>query len=491
VNLYKTYTFAIPVPGSQGLTTKIKDIPAFLLGEPNSVRVGELSEEPRYPALEAKHVKWHAHHQQTCIWALVADRIDVVMQNCDFSAKKDNIDPTYVELEGGTYVVSNLTRMHASCLGETSKPPTSQPCSPCLIHIECGCSLLSDETTLFSAQTTRPCDNFSATVEVRHSVNLAILQSFYEVTNISLSGRSLLRAEQVPEHQALELKFFGEATDKLWAADEAASYSLKRLSESLKNDSVIMHTPAEAIVHEMLTRNTLLTTFTWTNWNAWLSILPWLGVITLAIWQCITHRKLSMVAVACSLQMCAKIPKARAYDLRTLPPTTTFSPVEWLATVARIRHFDMMITSYLLTLTAVVLVIIVILARAFARRTFLYIELTAENVVTHLRYFTLPDATRNYTVKMSKHPTRLNIRSFGFFGVVTFASKPWTLIHATTRQQIPLPNCVIVPFWQIRRLKIALSSPSHSVAPLIVHTHEYVYNTVNTVPVTDQPPQYV
>jgi hypothetical protein len=409
VNVYKTYTFAIPVPGSQGLTTKIKDIPTFLLGEPNSVRIGELSEEPRYPALEAKHVKWHAHHQQTCIWALVA---------------KDNKDPTYVELEGGTYVVSNLTRIHASCPGETSEPPTSQPCSPCLIHIECGCSLLSDETILFPAQTTRPCDNFSATVEVRHTVNFATLQSFYDVTNISLSGRSLLRSDQVPEHQPLELKFFGEATDKFWAADEAASYSLKRLSESLKNDSVIMHTPAEAIVHEILTRNTLLTTFTWTNWNAWLSILPWLGVVILAIWQCITHRKLSMVAVACSLEMCARLPKARAYDLRTPPPTTTFSPVEWLATVAQIRHFDMMITSYLLILTAGVIVIIMILVRAFARRTFLYIEITADNLVTQLRYFTLPDATRNYTVKMSKRPTRLNIRSFGLFRVVKFASKP-------------------------------------------------------------------
>jgi hypothetical protein len=96
VNVYKTYTFAIPVPGSQGLTTKVKDIPTLLLGEPNSVRIEELSEEPRYPALEAKRVKWHAHHQQTCIWALVADRMDVVIQNCDFSAKKDNIDPKYV-----------------------------------------------------------------------------------------------------------------------------------------------------------------------------------------------------------------------------------------------------------------------------------------------------------------------------------------------------------------------------------------------------------
>jgi hypothetical protein len=189
--------------------------------------------------------------------------------------------------------------------------------------------------------------------------------------------------------------------------------------------------------------------------------------------------------------MCVRLPKARSYDLRTSPPTTTFSPVKWLATVAQIRRFDMMITSYLIILTAVVIVIIMIVARAFASRTFLYIEITSDDVVTQLRYFTLHDATRNYTVEVSRRPTRLNIRSFGLFGEITFASKPWILIHAVIRQKILQPNCVIVPFWQIRRLQTTLSSPSHSVVPLIVHTHEYVYNTISTAPGTDEPSEYV
>jgi hypothetical protein len=175
--------------------------------------------------------------------------------------------------------------------------PTSQPCARCLVHIGCGCSLLSDGTTLLPAQTTRPCENFSATVDVRHTVNLAILQSFYEITNISLSGRSFLRSDQVPKHQPLELKFFGGPLINSGRLTKLLVTPLNGCRKARKNDSVIMHMPAEAIVHEMLTRNTLLITFTWLNWNAWLSILPWVGVVILAIWQYTTHRKLSTLAV--------------------------------------------------------------------------------------------------------------------------------------------------------------------------------------------------
>jgi hypothetical protein len=50
--------------------------------------------------------------------------------------------------------------------------------------------------------------------------------------------------------QPLVLPSFGKDVDKWLAADKAASYCLKKLAEGLKNDTVILHTTAEAVLKE-------------------------------------------------------------------------------------------------------------------------------------------------------------------------------------------------------------------------------------------------
>jgi hypothetical protein len=80
-----------------------------------------------------------------------------------------------------------------------------------------------------------------------YSVNLTVLQSFYDLTNATVSGKVLTPLNKLQETQPLDLPFFEKGVDKWLAADEAASYSLKNVGEGLQNDTVILHTSAEAV----------------------------------------------------------------------------------------------------------------------------------------------------------------------------------------------------------------------------------------------------
>jgi hypothetical protein len=58
-----------------------------------------------------------------------------------------------------------------------------------------------------------------------YAVNLAVLQSFYDLANATVSGKTLTPLNKLQEPQPLELPFFGKEVDKWLAADKAVSYS--------------------------------------------------------------------------------------------------------------------------------------------------------------------------------------------------------------------------------------------------------------------------
>jgi hypothetical protein len=72
------------------------------------------------------------------------------------------------------------------------------------------------------------CAVHNSSNEVLYAVNLAVLQFFYDLTNATVSGKTLTPLSKLQELQLLELPFFGKEVDKWLTADKAVSYSLKR-----------------------------------------------------------------------------------------------------------------------------------------------------------------------------------------------------------------------------------------------------------------------
>jgi hypothetical protein len=104
-----------------------------------------------------------------------------------------------------------------------------------------------------------------------------------------------------------------------------------------------------------------------------------------------------------------------------------------------------------------------------ARRTFLYLDIVS--AVAPIHFATLPDPTKNFIVKMSKSLTRLALKNFYFFEIITFQTKPWRIVYTLEGRRVRLPSYVFIPFWQLKKVRKVLIA-DHKVTPLIVHTHE-------------------
>jgi hypothetical protein len=153
---------------------------------------------------------------------------------------------------------------------------------PCIVDLGCSCTLAAGEFSLEAEASA--CDNHTSSTEVSHAVNLAVLQAFYDLDNDTLTGGALLPPSKMRDIQGIKLPLFD--TDRLLAADEAAGYSLRKMVDALQNESVILHTPAEAVIHDFMTRMTEISKFPgWTSWFTYVSVLPWVVIGLLAAVQ--------------------------------------------------------------------------------------------------------------------------------------------------------------------------------------------------------------
>ena len=473
MDVFRMEVFPIPVPGEQQLTTKLKDVPRYVLMNEGGNWMGELRDEPKTPVIHDTEVKWQARRRQSCLAAIHRDDIDGVSSLCDFTVKKGDLQPKYVKIANRKYIVSNLTMVHVACRGASYEPLSREPCSPCFLSLSCSCAMTAGEMEVVAENAS--CDNYTSKVEVSHAVNLAVLQAFYELTNETLTGSRLLDQRKLGDLQPINFPFFGDSTKKLLAADEAAGYSLKKLTESLQNDTVILHTPAEAIIHDYLQRNAALKNFELLSWSTWLTILPWVAVALIAAVQFRMFLRVRALTIAMTAIGYARVPKVGAFLLRTEPPTTTETPA-WMKAVTQIRHEDIGLVAYLILLTFVIIGLIIAVRKALARRSVIYIDIESSKGIMQIKFHVLPNATRNFKVGVSKRPTKLTCTSFGLVGVIRFASKPWKIVDERNGQRIKLPGYVMLPFWTFKRVKNILDEAGSRINPLIAHSHEFVYH---------------
>jgi hypothetical protein len=93
---------------------------------------------------------------------------------------------------------------------------------------------------------------------------------------------SLLGPAELQDIQPVEFPFFGNATYKLLAADDSATYSLKQLVESLKNYCNIW-----IRLKRLLSMSTLPTDFhvdtTAQLTYTWIEIIQWIDAILLTV----------------------------------------------------------------------------------------------------------------------------------------------------------------------------------------------------------------
>jgi hypothetical protein len=471
--VYKTFVFPIPVPGLQGLTTMLRDFPRWFVHSDSMI--GELTELPIMPSIDLHDVIFHNSFRSSCLFAIVNDDTQAVHDFCDFTARKAFIAPSYIRLNVTTYIISNLTRPRSVCKTTRRRRPLSiAPCAPCLITLPCGCSVSSGE-----AKFTGPsdCTSTARSASVYHGVNLIILQHFYDMNNFTLTGNTLFSPARLNSPTSLHIPLFSDQTSRLLAADESVSYSLNKLTSSLQNDSVVLHSSSDAILYDYLHRladkQNRFPNFT--EAQTWLILLPLPCLLTLFIFYFILYRRFRVLQGVLTLQ--ALLPKTNAFVLR---PTSTSLPLptspsfmeQWMASV---RDHDFVFIVFLIIAFLAIIGLTFGIYRALSHRTYLYLDFNSADSILQLYYFTFPDASRCYTVKMPTEPTLIIFRTYFFFGVLSFKSRPWLLHNTATDRKIPLPSIILIPFWHIKPLQHIMATSCYNIYPLVVHSHEYNY----------------
>ena len=167
------------------------------------------------------------------------------------------------------------------------------------------------------------------------------------------------------------MTFFGD-TLKLLAADEQASYSLQKLADSLRNDTVIVNTPAEAVLRQMLNSAIDNTGFPgWLDWYTYVTLLPLPCIVALSVWLYLVNRKLRTVTMVSGLSAYARVAKGFVLPTTPTPATTTVNP--WLLELQTIRSLDRFIIIYNLFLAVLILFLYIALSRLYRRRSFVYL----------------------------------------------------------------------------------------------------------------------
>lgn len=279
------------------------------------------------------------------------------------------------------------------------------------------------------------------------------------------------------------------------AADESTSYSLKRLSDNLKNDTVILHTSAEAVLKELFCHPLMTGRPNWSSWLSWATLAPWVAIALFAAVQYHLNRKLQFLIFAAGLAASSRLAQAYSFFLKTTPVATNLpSPMEWLAEVASIRRFDCFFTAAVVLLVVAVCALVWAIIWAYARRSFLYVNMTTADLVVQLYYHTLPDPKRAFTVNTSKQPKQMSLASFGIFGILIFDNKPWKLQHAHTKARIRLPSMIYVSPWKLKQVRQALNTIACTITPLIIYTHAMegrrATQPTATLVATGEPPSY-
>jgi len=185
LNIFKATTFPLPVPGKQGLVTELQEFPKYIIYDRvgfergSTHAVGELIRDPRGDIIDPADIIWHQRNNRSCVADLMADTLDATQEICRFSLRKEVIRPHYTQVMPGMYVLFNFTNIRVLCPGqEIERHPD---CNPCEIRLPCNCSLKAVEGQFNS---TGDCKWIQET-GTAHPVNLAILQNFYDMTNVS------------------------------------------------------------------------------------------------------------------------------------------------------------------------------------------------------------------------------------------------------------------------------------------------------------------
>ena len=426
---------------------------------------------------------------------LFKDDTPGVKQYCDFTIKKGRIQPTYTGIARGVYVVEGLSNLyfesHSTDRDACTHTSELSQCNPCLIHLHCGCTLKQRSELRgrpYVVIINNQCVGIVTTNTVYHAVNLAMLNEFYDMGNITMDGKTLLRIRsKLSGADEFKLPLFGyDNVDKLLSADETASYSLKRLAENLKNNTVIYHTASEAMITRYLASHVPSTLWGIDKMNLiFIGIGILFVLLSLSLISSLRNRRalhdlnLKVVGMA-GITM---IPHVKSLKLRPeffsgelCEMNVTNSAKNWVEDmmkhIIREDNWQWVTIAFILGTTVLIAVRMYFLGHRFS---FVYLHISKGTFTKNLKYFKLADVDRLYTISTTSE-MEMEIKEDWLFGYIHFLNSGWYLKDTLSGSTVMLPSRCRIPFGRVKLYKEILKDTSCVITPMIVRTHSYEVN---------------
>ena len=116
----------------------------------------------------------------------------------------------------------------------------------CLMTIPCECGVSTPQ--MYLPPHLAACKNHSESITTLHPVNLALLQQFFNSSDLSnITGNSMFTV--LPDVDVLNFRMYNHSMSAILVDDKAQHLSLTKMAEKAKKDAVIFKSLTEPLLY--------------------------------------------------------------------------------------------------------------------------------------------------------------------------------------------------------------------------------------------------
>ena len=183
VDLFKTYSFPVPINTTASHCTQIVDLPPYIA----------FSRDHLYYAfpeagmwknnilnVQERSLPLHPVSKPNCITALFFKNKKQIKELCDFRIRLNAVSPNIIHLNHGQYLVSNISQLFLTCPNGHSRIPG---CTFCVFSVSCLCDISADG--MYFPPRLNHCKDDITTATMSHTVNLALFMHLYKEEQVA------------------------------------------------------------------------------------------------------------------------------------------------------------------------------------------------------------------------------------------------------------------------------------------------------------------
>ena len=249
LSLYKILSFPVPVNSSSDHATQLLDLPT-LFAISNDLQYYVTLNMADYSKCESNRITLCKLRKTltpmispSCISALFKGDKPQIKKQCNFRFllnSLSDLESGILQLSHTSVLVYNTPAMEFDC--KRSKT-MKKGCNFCIIEIPCGCAITT--TKLYLPPRLSSCHK--NTTSTLHPVNLAVLQQFFNDTDLqNIESNSLFEnplSVNVPQFQ-----IYKHSIQNIIADDRKSHLSLEKMAKSAKNDAMIFQSLTDPLL---------------------------------------------------------------------------------------------------------------------------------------------------------------------------------------------------------------------------------------------------